>query len=59
MTVAGGLVGKARDVASVPFLLAFVLFPQRRRDPYAQYKLLRDMAAKGQSFYGKPAAKAA
>jgi cytochrome P450 len=44
VTVAGGLVGKVRDVASVPFLLAFVLFPQRRRDPYAQYKLLRDMA---------------
>jgi pimeloyl-[acyl-carrier protein] synthase len=44
VTVAGGLVQQLRDVANLPQLLAFVLFPQRRRDPYPQYRRLREAA---------------
>jgi cytochrome P450 len=43
MTVAGGLVQTFREVAGLPQLVAFVVLPQRRRNPFPAYRRLRQV----------------
>src|SRR5438874_2274158 len=49
---AGELVRKTKMVAGVPELVAFALFPTRRRSPHAAYGKLRELAPIYKSPFG-------